>query len=332
MNDKAAKFNALERLQIWSLVKSTLRTFFLERSYLEVETPTIVTTPGAEPYQRYFDCTWTKADLTAKKFFLRASPELEMKWLMTQGCSRIFQMGKCFRSGGEYSNRHHPEFTMLEWYHKDIDFLSFITLTLDLIASVHRVFSKHYGIPSLIATPHFFTVQEAFQEFAHIDLTSQERSLNAQALDLKYPSIKTDDDFDTTYFKILLDIIEPAFKELELVVLHDFLPAHSALATVKGGVAKRFEIYFRGQELCNGYEELTDYKKNLQRFKILNEKRTDLGLEAVPLDDMFFSALREDGLPPCCGNALGLDRLLAAIFAAEDIKAFAVTPGPFGAD
>jgi len=93
-------------------------------------------------------------------------------------------------------------------------------------------------------------------------------------------------------------------------VLTDYPASQAALARVERGVAKRFEFYLDGIELCNGFLELLDEASNRERISANNFKRSELGHRVPPEDEDFYAALAR-GLPACSGNALGFDRWLA---------------------
>jgi lysyl-tRNA synthetase class 2 len=108
-------------------------------------------------------------------------------------------------------------------------------------------------------------------------------------------------------------VVEPYLGKDKLTVVMDYPASQAALAAVeeKQGeyVAKRFEVYYQGIELGNGYLELTDADQQEQRLRQANEKRMAKGRESLPLDCHFIAALQK-GMPPCCGVAVGFDRLL----------------------
>ena len=103
----------IANLEVRARVLRQIRAFFDARGFVEVETPVRIPAPAPEPH---IDCP------TSGTWFLRASPELQMKKLLASGMERIWQMGPCFREG-ERGSRHHPEFTMLEWYRAQADYL-----------------------------------------------------------------------------------------------------------------------------------------------------------------------------------------------------------------
>lgn len=296
-----------EALRFRAQVFRFLRDYFECYDFLEVETPLLVTCPGGEPYLRYFSTTWHDECGQRRRKFLRSSPELHMKQLLSQALPKIFQLGRCFRNGGEHSDWHHPEFTLLEWYEAETSFTKFIDFTTELLAELFRQHGQR-PLPKL----HKLSVYTAFAEFAGITLHDNDPQLARAALDKGCHSVQAEDDFHTAFFKVLLERIEPRLRELGNVVLYDYPPSQAALAKVADGRAQRFEVYLDGIEVCNAFEECVDAAENARRFMEFARLRREHGLPPVPRDTYFEAALQR-GLPPACGNALGIDRVLALL-------------------
>ncbi len=284
-----------------------LREYFECRGFLEVETPMLVTCPGGEPYLRYFSTSWHDERGRQRRKFLRSSPELHMKQILSHTLPKIFQIGRCFRNGGEYSDWHHPEFTLLEWYEAGAKFAGFMAFTTELLGELFHQYGQH-PLPKL----HRLGVYEAFAEFANITLHDNDPQLAREALSRGCHSLQVDDDFHTAFFKVLLERIEPRLQQLGYVVLYDYPPSQAALAQVEDGRARRFEVYLDGIEVCNAFEECVDAVENARRLVEFSRLRREHGLPPVPRDAYFDAALRR-GLPPACGNALGIDRVLALL-------------------
>ena len=290
-----------------------IRSYFQRYDFIEVETPVLVSCPGAEAYLQYFQSSWQDVRRREHCLYLRSSPELYMKQMLGMGMERIFELGKCFRNGGEFSAWHNPEFTMLEWYQAHISFAQMIDFTTGLIAEMYAQLGK-----KKINTWHKMTVQEAFAEFVGIELFDEDSELAAKALAKGY-EVGANDDFATCFFKLMLTLVEPQFKMLGNVVLYDYPPSQAALAVIEDGVAKRFEVYLSGIEICNSFLECLDYEENCRRWQAMTSKRSAAGLPPLPPADDFLSALQQT-LPSYCGNALGVDRLLALLLGAKDLQ------------
>lgn len=298
-------------LKARQLLQNHIHRFFQEQDYLSVDAPLAVITPGTEVHLNYFATSWQDHRLQAHPLYLRSSPELHLKQALSWGIDRVYHLGKCFRNHGEISAWHHPEFTMLEYYQSGISLPAFMRLTEELIRSAALALGP---LTKLVLPPSFSSISmyEAFSRWAGIELLDQDPDLAAKAMAKGYPSIRADDDFETSYFKILIDVIEPELTKHEAIFVHDYPPSQAALARVKNGRAQRFELYLGGVELCNAFDELLSPEENRQRLKTSNAQRRALGSYPLPEDEDFLQAL-QSGLKDCCGNALGFDRLLALL-------------------
>ena len=288
------------RQQTLALRSSTLaaiRHFFEQLDFVEVETPVLLATPALE---LHIDA------LPASRGFLRTSPELHMKRLLAEGLPRIYQIGPCFRAD-ERGRMHSPEFTMLEWYRLDTDYLGILDDMQRLIPHVCREVLgstriRYAGHDIETATPwELWSVSAAFQRFAGWDPLA---AYNADRFDL-----------DT------VGKIEPNLPSDRPAVLKDYPSEAAALARCTDGPpprAERWELYIGGLELANAFTELTDAAEQRKRFKECAEQRQRMGKPAYALDEEFLAALR-CGLPPCSGVALGVDRLIMLLADASDI-------------
>ncbi len=301
----------IQLLKARQLLQNHIHQFFQTRDYLQIDAPLAVIMPGTEVYLNYFATTWQDHRLARHELFLRSSPELHLKQALSWGIDRLYHLGKCFRNHGEISAWHHPEFTMLEYYETGIPLLDFMKLTEDLIRSS----ALALGPLTKITLPkefHKITLYEAFEKWAGLTLIDLDPTLAAKAIAKGYHSVRPDDDFETSYFKILIDVIEPELSRHEAIFVYDYPPSQAALAKVKGGRAQRFELYLHGVELCNAFDELLNPDENLRRLEASNAQRQSIGTYPLPQDEDFLKALRS-GLKDCCGNALGFDRLLALL-------------------
>lgn len=300
-----------ERARLSSLV----REFFESRDFLELDTPIAVVCPGTEVHLSYFETSWMDHIRNSHRLFLRSSPELHMKQALAAGYHRIFQLGKCFRNAGELSEWHQPEFTMLEWYRVGQSYEGLISETEEFLRFTAEKMSQVTGIePAKILPTEFerISVFDAFERFAGVTLIDGDVDLAHRCREAGVQSILADDDFETAYFKTLIEKIEPEIAARRGVVLFDYPPSQAALAVVQGGRACRFEFYLGRVELCNGFFELTGGPENRNRVREAMRERVHAGHTAVPEDEDFYSAM-ERLKEPCAGNALGFDRWLAIL-------------------
>jgi len=298
-------------------LKEAVRSFFTARAYQEVETPIAVICPGTEVHLQYFQTSWTDYQNHDHELFLRSSPELHMKQLLAVGMYRIFQIAPCFRNNGELAEWHHPEFSMIEWYEANIDFHSFIDQTSELIKHCFKFMKPtlhQCGIDGTKNPRNFekITVTDAFKNFAHIELIDNDVDLARKASEAGVISVKREDDFETAFFKILIEKIEPNIATIDGTILYDYPPSQAALATVEQGVAKRFEFYMNGIEISNGFKELLGEAENRRRIAHAMFERQKHGHRVPENDEDFYVAMGKP-IPESCGNALGFDRLLAII-------------------
>ncbi len=275
------------------------RSFFFEKGFLEVDTPILSKTA---PIDEHIDIMTVSLG-EGKLGYLHSSPEYAMKRLLCMGSGDIFQISHVFRQG-EVGSLHNPEFTMAEWYRMHTSFTAFIEETVSFI-------QLFLGPISCVK----ISYKEAFRLFANIDSSkaSAQELLNCAKIHGIDLATKTELDKDTLLHLLMGFVIEPHLGQNVITVLTDYPASQAALAETeeKEGelIAKRFEIYYQGIELANGYLELTDARKQKLRLLESNEKRVQGGKLPLPIDNNFLNAL-EKGLPPCCGVAVGFDRLL----------------------
>lgn len=290
----ASKLNILrDRARMFQEV----RHFFAEKNVMEVDVPML---GKAAPIDTHIDVMSIPLQ-GGERGFLHTSPEYAMKRLLALGTSDIYQMSHVFRDG-ELGHLHNPEFTMVEWYRLGISFDRLIEETLEFV----HLF--------LNATISYFSYREALQKFAGIDyLTASVADLiiccEKHAANLPSNALKWSK--DTLLQFIMGFIVEPQLEKL--TVIQYFPATQSALAqtTLRNDepVAERFEVYFKGIELANGFHELTDPIEQRRRLHSENASRQGMGKELLPLDENFLQAL-ETGLPDSCGVAVGFDRLM----------------------
>lgn len=282
-----------------------IRHFFIQRHYLEVDTPVMAQYGVTDVYLNNI-----KALFRERPYCLQTSPEYHMKRLLAAGSGPIFQLARAFRDD-ELGRWHNPEFTLLEWYQLGVDHHG-------LMDEVDALLRQILNTPPMIRK----TYQHAFSETCGVDpfdvsITALKDILSHHQLD----NVLSDDetDKDAYLFLLMSHVVEPAFSTgSSPVAVYHFPPSQAALAQVNQGVAERFEVYYKGVELANGFHELTDGAIQAQRFAQDQALRREKNLPEVSPDVMFLAAL-DHGLPPCSGVALGVDRLIALALNASSI-------------
>lgn len=289
----------IERLRDRSQMLAQSRLFFSQRHVLEVDCPAI--TQGAS-----IDAHIDLMPVCHGSFtrYLHSSPEYGMKRLLSEGISDIYQLSHVFREG-EQSDKHNPEFMMAEWYRIGHTFEMMIEETAEFI----RLFLGTLPLEIL-------SYREAFQRYVGLDYVNATTSDLLACLDshgiIPYASVE-EEGKDAILNLILGTLIEPHLGKHGLCALAYYPASQAALAKtiVRGDeqAAERFEIYYQGLELANGYHELVDAKEQHKRFIDSNIHREQLGKKPLPIDTYFLKALNI-GLPDCCGVAVGFDRLM----------------------
>jgi len=289
-------------LKIRARTVQAVRAFFIEKGYLEIETPCRIPAPAPEEH--------IDAQISGN-WYLQTSPELCMKRILAAGYPRIFQVCKCFRQN-ERGSKHLPELTMLEWYTSETDYFDMMAQTEDLFGYVAENINSgnhlvYQGDKIDLKKPWpKISVAEAFEKFTS---TTLERALSEDLFD-----------------ELMTSEIEPELGRKKPVFLYDYPAFFAPLAMAKPGnpfLAQRFELYIAGLELCNAYTELTDPDEQRKRFEIEQKKRHALGKKIYPMPENFLESL--EFMPGASGNALGIDRLVM-LFAdttkIDDVVAF----------
>ncbi|OQW48460.1 MAG: hypothetical protein A4S09_04585 [Proteobacteria bacterium SG_bin7] len=284
----------------WPKFLQSIRDYFKSEEFNEVNTPTLVQSSGAETHLDPFTTAFK-----GKTYYLPTSPEFHLKRLLSSGINKIFEIKTCFRQD-EASITHSPEFTMLEWYrgYAGID---------EIIKDVKGLL-KYVGEQT---TTDVVSMKDLFKRYLDFELSPQ---ITIEELKTICPESESTDTWSDVFFRIFLEKIEPQIGIERPIIVRDFPPTMSALARInEQGWADRFEVYWRGLELGNAYDELNDPVECEKRLKQWNQEKKFLGKASVPLSKELISALRS-GMPPSGGIAVGLERLFMAINNINDIN------------
>lgn len=311
---------SLENLRERARILQWIRAFFAEREILEVETPTLSVAALSSPAIDSFVTRYTGPGYAAGvNLYLHTSPEFPMKRLLAAGSGPIYQLGKVFRQG-EAGRRHNPEFTLLEWYRPGFDQRQLMDEVAALVAPV-------LGLP---VAAERLSYRDAFVRYAHIDpFAASIAELREAARRLGIAGFDAAEERDTWLDLILSHRIEPNLGREGLCFVTDYPASQAALARLNPAnpeVAERFELYYQGVELANGFHELGDSAEQRKRFEAELAERGERDMETPPMDERLLAALQA-GLPDCAGVALGVDRLVMLALGAgslDEVIAFSI--------
>jgi lysyl-tRNA synthetase class 2 len=308
---------SLANLHARAALLATLRGFFAEVGVLEVETPLLSSAAVSDPALASFAVHRASGGHCG---YLHTSPEFPMKRLLAAGSGAIYQICKVFRDD-ERGRRHHPEFTLLEWYRPGWDYQQL----MDEVAAVVRLALAQPALPV-----EKISYRELFREQLQLDpWTTTVAELRPTALAAGIAdAAQLDLNHDGWLDLLLTHCLEADLGQNGMTFIYDYPPTQAALARLRLGtfpVAERFELYLQGVELANGFTELGDAVEQRARFAADLAERQAQHLPLPPLDEHFLAALTA-GLPHCAGVALGLDRLLMLATDAAHIDAVLAFP------
>lgn len=311
-----------ETLRARARLYAQCRGFFAERGVMEVTTPALSRATALDIHIH----SWTAQSQAFGQYWLQTSPEFAMKRLLVAGSGPIYQICPVFRED-ESGRLHNPEFTMLEWYRPGYDHHRLMDELSDLLNVVAPDGSARMSTQRL-------SYQEAVFQSVGIDplaATAEILRTCLERLGIPVPENITpreaaDVDF---WLDLLLGLhVGPSLGRDSPLLIYDYPASQAALARVRPGspaVAERFELYWQGVEIANGYHELADAAEQRARFQKDQQRRREHGLAIPPLDENLLSAL-ETGLPDCAGVAVGLDRLLMCLLGLDSVSATLAFP------
>ena len=304
-----------------------IREFFWQHNVMEVDTQLLSLASISDPH---IDVLTTKAKCLGKEevYYLQTSPEFAMKRLLCSGYGDMYQLGKVFRAE-EQSNRHSIEFTLLEWYRLGIDHWQLMYEIEALLVYVSQEGNLRCEFQSYV---------QAFQHYVGIDPFSADLSTLQNLAHQQTEFGLTETNRDTLLELLFSTLIEPNIGQTQPCFIHSYPASQAALAktshladvgtvsdtntSTEQKIAARFELYWRGVELANGYHELTDAQEQMTRMQSDMAQREEIQREKMQkrqMDERLVTAL-ESGLPECAGVALGVDRLLMVLEGVNSIN------------
>jgi lysyl-tRNA synthetase class 2 len=323
-------------------VLQLIRAFFESEGFLEVQTPLITATPAPEVHIRPVPAGPGR--------YLTTSPELHMKRLLASGFEKIFQITRAFR-WGERGRLHHPEFTILEWYRSGADYKDLQRDCQNLVRFTCRAIERR-GLNSLT----WRRGERREETYPQSSVLSPQRRVHVCAMsqpDWPAPDPRSpvldfkgrwerysvreafkkfagwDPGPDPNQHRFDIDMVEKVQPNLGFPVpciLEDYPKSMAALARIKPedpDAAERFELFWAGIEIANGFSELTDPVEQRTRFESAIAMKRQIEGIAYPMPEAFLKSLEH--LSPCAGIAFGVDRFVMLISGAktiDDVVAF----------
>uniref|UniRef100_A0A060TA79 Lysine--tRNA ligase n=1 Tax=Blastobotrys adeninivorans TaxID=409370 RepID=A0A060TA79_BLAAD len=325
-----------------STIMSSIRSFFTDRQFLEVQTPILSSHAGgalARPFVTHSNALDSGGK--SMELSLRIAPELWLKRLIIAGFDRVFEIGQCFRNEG-IDATHNPEFTSCEFYRSHTDLNQLMDITQELLRYViSQVWQRH---------PEFESNLDQFREyfvpggkpFNTIDFVPYIESKTGIALPENLDQLDAlteycskvgvspgEEGVEMTPSRVMDKLcgvfIEPDCIDPTFIMNHPHFMAPLAKSTVitdgngiERELSRRCELFINGKEYVNAYEE--ENSPNRQRLNFAKQSPATVRDEEEPLLDDSYAEALEWGLPPTGGWGMGIDRLVMLITGAKRIE------------
>ncbi|QJC34862.1 elongation factor P--(R)-beta-lysine ligase [Enterobacteriaceae endosymbiont of Donacia piscatrix] len=287
-----------------SFIIKRIRNFFDKKKFLEVETPVLTQFENTSPYLKQFNTNFINYK-KKKKLFLITSPEYHMKRILASKINMsIYQICHSFRNE-EFGKYHNPEFNILEWYHINYNLFQ-------LMLEVSNFFME-FGFNTLKKCSY----KKIFLKYLNINpFKVKQKKLLSLIKDIglvKNNNKSFTQNIVNNYIQILFDLyIVPKLGHKNPIIVYYFPASQRTTETInqKKNLANRFEVFFKGVELGNGFNELNNFLEQKKRFIEDNNKRKLMGLPSKKIDFLFLKAIKHGNIPNYSGMALGLDRFI----------------------
>ncbi len=298
-----------------------VRRYLDEAGFVEVETPVLQPLYGGAAARPFT----THHNALDRQLFLRIATELYLKRCIVGGLERVYELGKDFRNEG-ISQKHNPEFTMVEFYEAYADYRDVAARTEQLVAAAAE--RMGYDGPLSLKPPwRRETLAGAIADRTGIDiLEARERDQLAAAMEAKGLRAPPRDTWAQLVDELVTKHVEPTL--IEPTFLFDYPVELSPFA--KGHrddprLAERWEAYCQGMEIANAFTELNDPDEQRRRFEQQRAHAEAGDEEAQPYDEAFVQAL-EQGMPPTGGVGIGIDRLVMVLTGRRSIREVVLFP------
>jgi lysyl-tRNA synthetase class 2 len=305
-----------------SRIIQAMRSFFIRRDFLEVETPMMQPIPGgatARPFKTYHNAL-------GMNLYLRIAPELYLKRLVIGGLERVFEINRNFRNEG-ISVKHNPEFTMLEFYMTYATYEDLMDLTEELFLYVlDEVAGKH----ALQYQNQTIDFSRPWQRISLFEALKERAGLSDEALKDKEKAVafarsrdvvlSKQDSLGKILAKIFDQLVEPTLVKPTFVYGYplDISPL-SRRSETDPAMVDRFELFIGGKEIANAFNELNDPVDQRERFMQQASLREAGDDEAQFMDEDYIAAM-EYGLPPTAGEGIGVDRVVMLLTDSPSIR------------
>jgi len=304
-----------------SKVISTIRRYLDDLGFIEVETPVLQPLYGGAAARPFT----THHNTLDKEFFLRIAPELYLKRLIVGGLERVYELGKDFRNEG-ISQKHNPEFTMLEWYEAYSDYMVIAGRLEEIVRECARAVA-YEGEIDFESPWRRETLQESIHSRCGVDIVAnRDRDSLAAAMKEKGLDVPETDTWAQLVDELLTKHVEPHLQQP--TILFDYPKELSPFAKdhrSQEGLVERFEAYAGGMEISNAFTELNDPDEQRRRFEMQRADAEAGDEEAQPYDESFIRAL-EQGMPPTGGIGIGIDRLVMLLTGSKTIREVVLFP------
>jgi lysyl-tRNA synthetase class 2 len=316
---------ALETLRLRAQGLRLVREYFHARGVLEVDTPALARHAVTD---RHIHCAQVALPGHGAPLYLQPSPEYAMKRLLAAGSGDIYQLAHVFR-GEEASPLHNAEFMLVEWYRCGVSMRQLMAEVAELTGALLDPASIPINAPTdaQASAPAIQTLRyaEAFQRGLGLDpIDASGAQLREAALAHGLPArLAAACTREELLDWFMATRIGPQLGHGALCFVHHYPAEQAALARLDphdSRLALRFELYYRGVELANGFEELADAAELRARFERDRQQRAAAGLPAPQIDETLLAAMAA-GMPAVSGVALGFDRLLMLRVGAAHIDA-----------
>jgi len=313
------------RFRMRSAIIAYIRNFFLEREFLEVETPMMQVIPGGAAARPFV----THHNALDMDLYLRIAPELYLKRLVVGGFDRVFEINKSFRNEG-LSTRHNPEFTMLEFYQAYADYNDLMDMTEILFRGLARdvvgtmtITSEDGNTEFDFAKP-FNRLSMADAIIAHNEHVTAAQLSSLDDVSAIAKALHIDVKPNWGVGKIQTEIFEATVEDklMDPTFITRYPTEVSPLSRRNDedpSVTDRFELFIGGREIANGFSELNDAEDQAERFKAQVADMEAGDEEAMHYDADYIRAL-EYGMPPTAGEGIGIDRLVMLLTESSSIR------------